>query len=305
MGPIDYKLPMKIVCPLIESGEEPAWGPQSRHMLKGFKELGVPVEEMSRMSYGNLVYFDLLFGREEMQRIWVDCTEYREDFYSANFVSKDDVYFKTNLRGKPIPQLLPLGLRPTNPEFLDLLPGLRERHQVPEKGEYTYDMIALFGATELTNRLAVVKLIRQQPWKTLTGMVSRRTTMVPDEYKCETWFSYESYLYLLSQSLLGLAMPGANESPGGCRRTEMMGIGMCGLIPKDDLVSPGDLHSCLVEFEPDLSDFVEKAEYYLHNPEERKVMGRKALEYYERYLSPKGMAAYILETVNELRRTHG
>lgn len=65
------------------------------------------------------------------------------------------------------------------------------------------------------------------------------------------------------------------------------------------------LHVPLVDGEhvafarPDLSDLVELCRYYLEHDEEREAMGRRAREYFDRYLHREQLASYYLSRASD------
>ena len=64
---------------------------------------------------------------------------------------------------------------------------------------------------------------------------------------------------------------------------------------------PGNPQNCWGEVKRDLSDLVEKIDYYLANDEARNEIAKNGKEYYENYLSPAAQARYVLNIARERR----
>lgn len=298
----DFEKPKKIIWPSFM----PGFGDWIYYLKSGLEQLGIPVEmsdemrHVKRTKYGfakGLFFFDMIFN-DGTQRVWYHTGDFMNEYYQQ-VVSDKEPYFKIQIAAdqEMYPNLFPVGQRTTDMSYFRFLPEMRK---LAKKKEYKYDVVAIFRATELKNRLKAVQIIRKQPWRSLAWMTDHPNRKAPAPWKSSRWLSYKEFLALNCQSRLGMTMPGVG--PFTCRMIETLGMGACCIMAEPDWILPGNPVNCWVEFKRDFSNFVEVVNHYLASQEERDEIARNGFKYYEEYLSPLGQARYVLRKVTELRR---
>lgn len=298
----DFEKPRRIIWPSFM----PGFGDWIYYLKMGFEQLGIPVDwseelrELRRTKYGKkwgLFFYDMIFDDGKL-RVWYHTGDFMKEYYQQ-VVNDGEPYFKIQIAADQnmYPNFFPIGQRTTDMSYFRFLPEMRE---LAKKKTYKYDIVAMFRATELTNRLKAVQIIKKQSWGSLAWITDHPARKVPAPWKSLRWLSYREFLASNCQSRLGMNMPGVG--PFACRMTETLGMGACCIMPEPDYILPGNPVNCWVEFKRDFSNFVEVVNHYLVNQEERDEIARNGLKYYEEQLSPIGQARHVLRTVTEIRK---
>ncbi len=299
------RLPRKILWP----GGARQMGRWDGYLDRGFRELGIPVENSKRLhdeteqrlysalGVRSVGVFELQYlGR--VQRVWYDVGCFTEHHGYEVVMKGGDLYFKirmTTAHRKKYERMFPIGNRVTRPaEYFPLLPKLREASR---SGIYEYDILAILRLTEFKTRLEAVQIVRSQPWKSEAWLTPHpHRPAVPRGLLKPVMFEYTKYLFTQAHTKLGLALPGVGDLT--FRQVELMAMGRPCVIttPQLEPVAKPE-EQCWIEVQPDLSDFVEKVDYYLEHDEEREEIGRAGQDFYEKYYSPRGQATYVLDIV--------
>lgn len=298
------KVPEKVLWP----GGARQMGRWDGYLNRGFSELGIPVENSARLRdetdstlFGALDVrsvgiFELQYeGR--VQRVWYDVGCFQSHHGYEKIMRDGDIYFKIRMNKEhreKYSRMFPIGNRVTRPaEYFDLLPQLRKESR---SGQYEYDIIAILRLTEYKTRLKAVQLVRSAGWKTKAWLTPHpNRPPVPQGLLKPVKYEYPKYLLMQARTKLGLALPGVGDLT--FRQIELMAMGRPCVITIPQLTPVAQGNNCWIEIREDLSDFVEKIEYYLRHDEEREEIGRAGQDFYEKYYSPHGQAIYVLNIV--------
>lgn len=298
------RLPKRVIWP---SGAHEL-GRWADYLLLGFHKLGVPVEASQRLrektdsdlcaklNVRSVGAVELIYeGR--IQKIWYDVGDFPSHHGYEKIMGDGDIYFKIQMipeHREKYPRMFPISTRVTLPHiFFPLLPKLR---RLARAGEFDHDILALLRLTKYDIRVKIVKLIRSQRWHSKAWLTSHPNRPMPPEGLLRSLkYEYSEYLVMQAKTKIGLAPPGVGEFT--FRQIEFMAMGRPCLITKPSLVPMADGRGCWIEVEQDLSDFVDKVNYYLEHNEEREKIARKGQAFYEKYYSPRGQALHILNIV--------
>jgi len=298
------KLPKRVIWP---SGAHEMGG-WADYLPLGFHELGIFVESSRRLREKTDSYLcakldvrsvgavELVY-EEKVQKVWYDVGDFSSHHGYEKIMGDGDFYFKIQMipeHRKKYPRMFPIGTRVTLPYiFFPLLPKLR---RLVRAGKFDYDILALLRLTKYDIRVKTVELVRSQPWRSKAWLTSHPNRPTPPEGLIRSLkYEYSEYLVMQAKTKIGLAPPGIGEFT--FRQIELMAMGRPCLITKPNLVPMADGRGCWIEIEQDLSDFVDKVNYYLEHDEEREKIALKGQKFYEKYYSPRGQALHILEIV--------
>jgi hypothetical protein len=192
-------------------------------------------------------------------------------------------YFKMQHRheGYGRDNVFPGGYVPDIPMIYRYLPYLRARR---DRREYEYDVYGRFSLRFAPDvRTRAMQLLNEQERFAFEGglkMIGRA-----------------AFLKELTAAKIAIDLPGNGAI---CHRlVNGLAIGSCIVGPRpanDFAVSLDDgVHAAWVR--PDLSDLVERCEYYLAHDDEREAMGAAARRWFDRHLHPDAMAAHYLRTL--------
>ena len=299
------RLPNKIIWPKpIGYIENWAW-----YIERGFRELGIEIDKcndfretrQSRYEFAKGCYFFDLVYPEKTQRIWHDTSDLGKHYYDELVVS-GEIYFKIHMKPehKENKRMYPMFNRAPGPFYFEMQEGLREIRRQSNKDGFEYDIIAIFRATELQERVRSGRMIREQPWKSLSWMTNHLGREVPIQYRSKKNLSYEDYHEKAARSKIGLIMPGTANGDANNRLIEFSGAGTFCLMPEYIAPTAADMTDSFAFFKRDFSDFVDTVNYWLDNDYGRQQTECKQLEFYEQNLSPMGQANYILRTVDKV-----
>ena len=108
--------------------------------------------------------------------------------------------------------------------------------------------------------------------------------------------SYVEYLKTLGQSKISIDLP--SNSRVTFRSSESIAMGslligppICNIYPKDF-----ELHEYMVICKPNLSDFINKIEFYLYNDEKRVKLAEYAKNMWDEVMSPEKLSEYWVKT---------
>jgi len=297
------RLPKRVIWP---SGAHEMGG-WADYLPLGFHELGVPVEGSQRLrektdSYlcaklnvRSVAAVELIY-EEKVQKIWYDVGSFHSHHGYEKIMGDGDLYFKIRMipeHREKYPRMFPIANRVTQSHiFFPLLPKLR---RLARAGKFDYDILAILRLTKYDMRVKIVELVRSQPWRSKAWLTSHPNRPVPPEGLLRFKYGYSEYLAMQAKTKIGLAPPGVGDFT--FRQIEFMAMGTPCLITKPTLVPIADGRGCWIEVEQDLSDFVDKVNYYLEHNEEREKIARKGQAFYEKYYSPRGQALHILNIV--------
>lgn len=211
------------------------------------------------------------------------------DFIPCVLNIKNTPYFKIQYHDshKLIPNIFPIGQTVTSLKYFDVYQN---------KQEEIYDVIALFRATNYNLRCKCVELIKSQKWNSIVGVQNyRNRPKVPIGIE-QPRLEYSEHLNKQLQSKICISLPGVGNysSFWSWRTTEILGLGKCMLTVTPTCYLPNYPKNCWIECKSDLSDLIEKINYYLNNPIERNIIARNGKTYFDNYLSPTAMCQNII-----------
>lgn len=276
----------------------------------GFKNIGIKVEGEKRLhdkteqfiheknEVRSVGTFEVVY-EEGVQRVWYDVGCFVNHHGYEKLMSPEDIYFKIRMtpeHKKKYPRMFPIGNRATRPqEFLSLLPSIKKERA---NKIFKYDIIGILRLTKYEMRLEAVKIILDQPWKSIAWVTPHPgRPRPPSKYFKAQKYPYDQYLRMQAQTKLGFALPGVGDLT--FRQMELMAMGRPCIITEPSLQPVAKSNDSYITIKNDLSDFIDKVNYYLIHEEEREEIGRKGMKFYNRYYSPEGQARYVLKTIEE------
>jgi len=273
------------------------------YLEQGFRKLGamiVPSAEMTNKAIESEVYPFVIENGGKTYNVYFDIVS-ATDLIHPEFMDGKSFYFKVHMKKEDLgkcPRFYPMAQSAGSNRFLKYLKMIEDGGRADE---ILFDVHGVFLNSDLGLRIRTVKLMKQQSWKAY-GWVSYSKTRgaVPSDILGRK-MGYFDHLESQRKSKLCLALPGGmRKSYLTFRHVEIWGMGRCCLtINPTNRVILGDPKDCWIEFKDDLSDFVEVVNYYLEHEEERERIAKNGKAYYNKYLTPKAHAQYILNTIME------
>jgi len=272
-----------------------------QYLELGFQELGVtivPSGEMTEKAIKSEVYPFVIENGKKTHNVYFDIAS-ATDLIHHEFIDGKGFYFKVHMKKEDLgeyPRFYPMAQSAGSNRFPKYLKKIEDSGRIDRT---PFDVHGVFLNSDLGLRMRTVELMKQQPWKTY-GWISYSKTRgpVPAEILGRK-MDYFTHLESQSKSKLCLALPGGmRKSYMTFRHVEIWAMGRCCLtINPTNRVILGDPKDCWVEFKDDLSDFVDVVNYYLEHEEERKRIAENGRAYYDKHLTPKAHAKYILDTI--------
>jgi hypothetical protein len=145
-------------------------------------------------------------------------------------------------------------------------------------------------------RMATCKKINRMQINSLVGLLPfKHHTQVP-KYILGERMDYHRHLMEQARTKLNLALPGGFQLPYcSFRHIELWGMGAAVFTIKEDSVLVGNPRGIYIEY--DLDNLKEQVKYYLEHDEEREAIAAKGREYFDKYLTPKANASYIIHMI--------
>ncbi len=294
------KLPSLVIWP--DAKERP----KTRVLKAGLKELGVRVEKSKQLlrrfsppsnPRGPYIYPMMFVYGQKKKLVFYDINTLPKKIF-RQYLLPGALYFKNHLH-ESIREagIFPAPNSPSQMDFFEYLPELRK---IKDARKYDYDFFFVGWHDDDGTRMRCVKEARRQPWKDFTGLMPfKHHTTVPQDLEVSR-LPYLEHLRLQCKSKLCLALPGGRALPYcSFRHAELWGMGCAVISVKPDCVLPGNPGSAIIPFKKDMSDFVRTVEYYLRHDEERERIAAKGREYFERFLTPKANALYVLKIISK------
>lgn len=230
-------------------------------------------------------------------RVWYDWSDFHH--YHPEIRKDGDFYFKTHYTKEldKEPRVYPIGQTVGNLQYLFNIEKLRNLRETNE-----YDLVAIYRTTAYDVRLKAVEILKNSNLKTITGLKDFNPGVVrpyaPKEYKVNNLLPYLKHQELLAKSKYVLALPGVDGSRSW-RHAEAWGMG-APLIALDlGAKNPGPYQDCYIKVKDDLSDLLEKIEYYNNHEEERLAIAKRGQEYFDDWISPVSMAYRMIDKILE------
>lgn len=254
--------------------------------------------------FGGLMPIKIILEGKEYY-IWYDSGDKKQPFNIR--LKENELYFKVQYT-EEVSRLYNYFFGVQHPNkpliFLHLLPKLRE---IKKQKKYKYDIIAIMNDSNNIIRVKMVDLIRKQKnWKSLSGIQLCKFNKISVSKKLLVKkFEFSKYLELLAQTKICVGLPGNSprkkdyKDGHNKRMPEILGVGACWLNIESKMPTPGDIGKCKITVKQDLSDFVDKVNYYLECNKEREKIASNGLKYYEEYLSPEAQVKIIIKAIKE------
>ncbi len=288
-----------------DEGTSPVW---YQYLLNGFQMIdNVEVElsdELSKQSFNinensiakHLTAIDVQVEGKR-HRVWYDWSDFSA--YHSDVRKDGDFYFKVHftkdLYNKP--RVYPIGQTVGNMTYLRNLERLRKMTE-----RDNYDVTAIFRTTSYDVRLKAVELLSESNLKTRVGLKDFNPGKIrpyaPEKFRETTLMPYLKHQEILAQSKFILALPGVNLSRSW-RHAEGWGLGVPLIALDLPSQNPGNYQDCYIKVKDDLSNLIEKIEYYKANYGEALAIAEKGKQYYEKWLSPKAQAENIIKTIQK------
>ena len=295
----------KVIYPTIEIMKDYRLSYYS-YLLRGFRNLGCSIEydkklnaESINKGFLHILAIDIYLNNKK-HRIYYDWSDFQ--FAFKRELTLNNFYFKVECNLGHIYRygIYPIGHGVTYVnEYFNNLEMLRK---LREKKNYEYNVMFKGRATspaigKESERIKVIKILEKHPEFNPVSLVLYHTENRPNYKSVKNRIPYLQFLEETTRSKINLLLPGIGELTW--RISETLGIGACGLMPKLSSILPGNPKNCWIEVERDYSDLVSKIDYYLKHDEEREIIAKNGLNYFEKWLSPKAQASYILRILEK------
>ena len=292
--------------------------PKTKYLLRGFTETGLFVKRCGALArkwrlpgnhLGPYIYpIQIDFnvgGKIKTVTVWFD-TYPNPDKFFLNLKRPDDFYFKTHIRKKQLSANKRIFVMPNSTSFMHYLDKIEIMRAIAEgKASDEIPAVDFYGVfrNDHESRLAMVKhIVDSGKYTAIVGVHNLNGERVTDEKYFQPRLEYDAHLRVGARARFAIALPGGRAAPYcSFRHVEYWGIGaLCFSIPPDCvLVGNPDPHEIMVIVAPDLSDFDDVAEYYLTHDSERRRIAENGREYFDRYLTPRKHAEWIIDHVIE------
>lgn len=276
------------------------------YLLRGFQKIGNVVIDKTidkeflidvRPGYAvhHLVFY-VAYNEHGYNRVVFDFSDFH--FYYPE-LRKDDYYFKIHFLREYFEhdRMYPIGQTVGKMEYITHLDRLRKR--VDER-KYDKDLIAIYRTTNYDIRLKAINILRESGLNVVTGLKDfnpgKGRPYAPKEHVVRNLVPYIKHMQDLTTCKYLLALPAVDNSRAW-KHTEAMGMGIPLLALDLKSILPGTYQDCYIKIKDDLSDLIEKIEYYNKHESERIAIGLRGREYFDEYLSPTGMATNIIRRI--------
>jgi hypothetical protein len=225
-------------------------------------------------------------------------------YYYPEIREEGDFYFKIHFLKEYYdnPRMFPIGQTVGKMDYVYNLKSLRDK--VDEK-VYNKDLIAIYRTTNYDIRLKAVELLKNSGLNVKTGLKDFNAGKVrpyaPDEHKIVNLDPYLQHMSDLTRCKYVLALPAVDNSRAW-KHVESMGMGIPLLALDLKSILPSNYDNCYIKIKDDLSDLIEKIHYYNIHEKERLEIGENGKKYFDKYLSPTGMANNIIERITNDQR---
>jgi hypothetical protein len=214
----------------------------------------------------------------EAHDVVLDYSDYPE--YDEALLDAVPLYFKMQCPVGADARVLPGGFGPRSCQIYRYLRRLR---QIRASRRFKFDVYGRFGsdrARDIRGR-AVTMLTAQDRFAYEGGLELR---------------AYPSYLREIAQARVCIDLPGNGAL---CfRQFDYLAVGSCVIGPRPPVRFPVELTDGreIVYACNDLSDLVKLCERYLDDDAAREAIAANARAYFDRFLHPRQLAAYYLQT---------
>ena len=271
------------------------------YFARGFKELGfqIVVDENLDIycldkSCLSLTAFDVQLNDKKI-RIWYDWSDFETTHLDRK--NKNDLYFKVQCTKSLFKSknVIPIGqIVLSSHFFFDKLSELRKDKR---KIKPLFDVFCIAGirGCKRDYRIKVMQTLKSMnKYKLKVGLVGNE---LPNDVKINP-IPIKDYFSLQTQSKICISFPGHGSlNAFSCRISEALGIGTFCLRTESEGLLPGN--APYKTYKADCSDLVEKIEYWLGKDAERKEIESEGLKYFDKYLTPIGMANTIIDNVEK------
>lgn len=264
-------------------------------LQQGFRDIGCHVVLKTELAdffantpqKGVLCFHVKREGRE--RRVWYDSSDFLNGYYEL--IHGDDLYFKIMLAPGDMrhdERIRPIGQSAASVHF----PKVLESFRAKPPGR-VHDVVFMGRATDNGLRARAVKIIRAHAWRSVAYLAPHPKREKPPVNILGSKLSFAVHLDMLRATKVCPAFPGVG-GPWTWRHTEILGLGRMLIMPETDCVQLPFAHQWCVTCAPDLSDFVDKVNYYLKNDYERESIAQQGHAYYKGHLEPRAQALYVL-----------
>jgi len=271
------------------------------YLTRGFKELGFEIhidEKLDKFcldkSCLSLTAMDVMLHSEKI-RIWYDWSDF--EITHLDRKNKNDLYFKVQCTRNLFKNknVIPIGQIILSSHFF--FNTLSELRKDKKKSKPSFDVFCIAGVRGCKRdyRIKVIQTLKSMTkYKLKVGLVGNE---LPNEVKINS-IPIKDYFSLQTQSKICISFPGHGSlNAFSCRISEALGIGTFCLRSESEGLLPGD--APYKTYKADCSDLVEKIEYWLSRDVERKEIESEGLKYFDKYLTPVGMAKTIIDNVEK------
>lgn len=275
------------------------------YLLHGFKNIGeVIINENLNKESRNYVKPDnpnhilaIDIELDKKYRVWWDFSDFHH--YHPEIRQKGDFYFKIHFLKEynKIPRTYPIG------QILGDMRYITENKNLLKlsNNEPEHDLIAIYRTTSYDIRLKTVELLKASRFNCLCGLIDFNAGKIrpysPKKHAIKRIPS-DVYMQMLAKSKFIFALPGVDNSRSW-RHAEGWSLKKPLLALDLDSQNPGNYQECYIKVKNDLSDLLEKLEYYDKNYDEALKIAEKGHQYFKKYLSPVAMAQNIIKTIEK------